>query len=109
MKPSCNQVVLKTKKGVPIQKPIRCDECQKVKTRVKQFAKSNRNFRVNLCADCLPHVIARSFPNTRANNSRDDEYIWNENFDNDDLEISSDDAMNWTVGGGAFESNRRKH
>ncbi len=103
------KIILKTKKGEPLDRRTKCDECRSVKKHVTQFPKSNRNYRVNICSDCLPTVLARSFPQTRSIYSRDDDYIWNENFDNDDLEVPRDDAMNRSTGGGAFESNPRRH
>ena len=109
--PSSDQsrIVLKTKKGTPLDHPIKCDECKIMKPHITQFSKSNRNYCVNICSDCLPRVLARSFPRSCPDNSSDDEYIWDENFDNDDLEVSSDDGMNRATRDGAFESNRRRH
>ncbi len=105
---SPKHIILKAPKGTLLNRPTKCDECQTVKPCVTQYPKSNQNYRVNICSDCAPRVLSRSFPRTRPDNSREDEYIWKENFDNDDLEIPSDDAMNRSLGG-AFESNSRKH
>ena len=109
MKPSSDRIILKTRWGTLFDSPTKCDECQKVKPQVTQYAKSNQTDRVSICSDCLPRVLERSFLAPRPDNSRDDEYIWNEKFDNDDLEVSRDDAMNRAVGGGAFDSNRQRH
>jgi hypothetical protein len=99
MKSTSDRIILKTRWGTLIDSPTKCDECQEVKPQVTQYSKSNRTDRVSICNDCAPRVLARSFPHSRTDNSRDDEYIWNEKFDNDDLEIPSDDAMNRSLDG----------
>lgn len=102
-------IILKSRKGIRLRGSVNCDECGEVKRGVYQFEKSNRFFKVNICRSCLPVVMGRSFPSSTSNRSWDDEYIWNENFNNDDLEISKNDAMNHARSGGAFESNPRRH
>ena len=109
MKTTSNRIVLKTRWGKLIDSPTKCDECQEVKSKFMQYSKSNQQDCDSICDDCSPLVFARSFPRDYSNNTRDDEYIWNDKFDNDDLETPPDDAMKRSIRGGAFDSNRRRH
>jgi hypothetical protein len=107
MKTTFDRIILKTKWGKLIDSPTKCDECQEVKPKVMQYSKSNRQDCVRICDDCSPRVFALSFPRDYNNNTRDEEYVWDDKFNNDDLEIPSDDAMNRSVDGSFGTSPRR--
>ena len=75
-------LILRSHRACRVNEPKHCDSCN-ARVRVSwRYAESNRGM-VHLCDRCKPNVYVRSF--------------------------GEKDAMNISVQGGRFESNRRKH
>jgi hypothetical protein len=76
------RVYLESRRGTRVEGPRACTECKQSRAVVWRYARSNLG-EVHLCAVCKVRAFERSFGKI--------------------------DALDMSVSGGAFESNRRRH